>query len=354
MGTERHESRRIDNQLRGRSGRQGDPGESQFYLSLEDDLMRIFGGDRVKNMMDRLGMEDGEAIEHKWTSKAIESAQRRVEGHNFDIRKHLLKYDDVMNKQRQIIYALRKDVLGASDIKEGIKHDIGEVVEELVVGFSIPGKPPEEWDWKGIHENMLRVFDASAPVEASTLSPKNQHGLQDVLLAASVARYEEKEREFGPEFARRIEREVKLRTIDTFWKDHLLNMDQLKEGVGFEGYAQKDPLVVYKKKGFEMFSEMVFTIKEATLERLMHIRIEQEDVEEREELFRKPRPMQNYSMSRGQMPGAASPKGQVGAPGDPQRKTAVAGTIRRDGDKVGRNDPCPCGSGKKYKRCHGR
>jgi preprotein translocase subunit SecA len=348
MGSERHEARRIDNQLRGRSGRQGDPGESQFYLSFEDDLMRIFGTDRMKGVMEKLGMKDGEAIESKLTSNAIEGAQRRVEGHNYEIRKHLLKYDDVMNQQRKIVYALRKDVLGKSDIHDIIKGDIDEVVEEMVVAFTRTGKAPEEWDWKSVQENLTKVFGIQNPVDPSTLAPRTQEGLRDALSAAVMARYEEKELEFGPDLARRIEREIKLRTIDTLWKDHLLNMDHLKEGVGFEGYAQKDPLVVYKKKGFEMFSEMMYATREGCLERLFHIRVEVSD-ENRISIFRAPRPMAQYSLSHAAAPSATSPDGE----GQQQKQSAVAGTVRRQGDKVGRNDSCPCGSGKKYKKCHG-
>ncbi len=352
LATERHEARRIDNQLRGRSGRQGDPGESRFFLSFEDDLMRIFGSDKWQGMMSRLGMEEGEAIEHPWTSKAIESAQRRVEGHNFDIRKHLLKYDDVMNKQRKIIYALRKDVLGRSDIKDLFRADTEDVIEEMVLAFTIEGKPVEDWDWKSIDENFQRSFEIALPVSAKTLAPRTQEGLRDALLAAVIARHEEKEREFGSELTRRIEREIKLRTIDTLWKDHLLNMDHLKDAVGFEGYAQKDPLVVYQKKGFEMFSEMIYATKELTVERYFHIQLAKEEVEERQQIFRAPA-QQNMVMSHGAAPAMGQSAANDGGEPQSQRQVAVAGTMRRQGEKVGRNDPCPCGSGKKYKKCHG-
>ncbi|HLG20821.1 MAG TPA: preprotein translocase subunit SecA [Bdellovibrionota bacterium] len=351
VGTERHEARRIDNQLRGRSGRQGDPGESRFYLSFEDDLMRIFGTDRMKGMMEKLGMEEGEAIEHSWTTKAIESAQRRVEGHNFDIRKHLLKYDDVMNQQRKIIYALRKEILGKEDIRDVIRQDIQEVAEEMIVAFTHDGKSPEDWEWKGIEENLRKVFGIKMTVDAATLSPRTQEGLRDALLAAIKARHEEREREFGAEFARLLEREIKLRMIDTFWKDHLLNMDHLKEGVGFEGYAQKDPLVVYRKKGFELFSEMIYSTKEATLERLFHVQLAQREPQEALKIFR-PRRQQQISLSHPEAAGTAA-VAQAQENPQAQKQVAVAGTIRRQGEKVGRNDPCPCGSGKKYKKCHG-
>ncbi|MFH1263114.1 MAG: preprotein translocase subunit SecA [Pseudomonadota bacterium] len=356
LGTERHEARRIDNQLRGRSGRQGDLGESRFFLSLEDDLMRVFASDRVQKILEWAGMQEGEAIEHGMTTRAIESAQRRVEGHNFDIRKHLLKYDDVMNRQRKIIYALRREVLGREEIKEAIGRDIEEVIEDIVLAYTEERKQLKDWDWKAIQESMTRIFDTQLPVDATTLVPKTQEGLRDVVLQTVLKKWEEKEQEFSPELTRRIERELKLRMIDMHWKDHLLNMDHLKEGVGFEGYAQKDPLVVYQKKGFEMFSQMIFTIKEATLERFFHIHLSKESTEERPSIFRTPVMPQKIQMKHDEAPGAIS-AAPPSAPGqfDPNRPVgpSTVSTFRRQGEKVGRNDPCPCGSGKKYKKCHG-
>lgn len=336
LGTERHEARRIDNQLRGRSGRQGDPGSSQFFLSLEDDLLRIFGSDRIAMIMDRLGVEEGEAIEHSMTTRAIETAQRRVEGRNFDIRKQLIKYDDVMNQQRKVIYTLRKDILKSEDISKLVKSDIEEIVEELTVSFTNDRTDQSEWDMEGLAENFLRIFNVDVrPLFVNRFS--SQEELRDTLLGAVQEAYERKEKEFTPPVMRLIEREVKLRTIDYLWKDHLLNMDHLREGVGFEGYAQRDPLLVYQKKGFDLFAEMIFATKENTLERIFKIQVTREG-EEKERMFQAPRRQQPMMMGRGGGPAAAQ----------------NANPIKREGQKVGRNDPCPCGSGKKYKKCCGR
>ncbi|MCB0327440.1 MAG: preprotein translocase subunit SecA [Bdellovibrionales bacterium] len=360
IGTERHESRRIDNQLRGRSGRQGDPGGSRFYLSLEDDLMRIFASDRVQKILEWAGMKEGEAIEHKMTTKAIEGAQRRVEGHNFDIRKHLIKYDDVMNQQRKVIYALRKDVLGRSSIREVIEQDIAEITEDWVLAYTQPKVQVSQWDWEALSEVVLKVFGHPLPYNVENWSDSSQESIHEALIEFGLEKLDEKEKELGDiEFARMIEREIKLRTIDALWKDHLHNMDQLKESVGFQGYAQKDPLNEYKKSGFDMFSEMVYSTKESALTRMFHVQVSNE---QDPSVFkgRKAGPMQ---MGRGEAPGGqggisaqSSSEGAAAIPGRsqiPNMKQAQAATIRRDGEKVGRNDPCPCGSGKKYKKCHG-
>lgn len=336
LGTERHEARRIDNQLRGRAGRQGDKGSSRFYLSLEDDLMRIFGSDRIALIMDKLGVEEGQAIEHRMTSRAIETAQRRVEGRNFDIRKQLLKYDDVMNQQRKVIYTLRKEILTSNDISEIIKQDMVEVADEVIEGLTSEKGPMEEWDIDALKENTIRIFNFDP---ASILEDESVRGRDEFRKAyheASLKAYEEKEEELSSEFMRIVEREIKLRTIDYLWKDHLLAMDHLREGVGFEGYAQRDPLQVYQKKGFDLFSDMIFSTKENTLEKLFRIQLAQD---ERPTSINVPRRSQNFSMGRG------------GAPGGPARKQ---GTVKRSTRKVGRNEPCPCGSGKKYKKCCGR
>jgi preprotein translocase subunit SecA len=347
VGTERHESRRIDNQLRGRAGRQGDPGLSRFYLSLEDDLMRIFANDRMKSIMEKT-FDAGEAIESKMVSRSVETAQRRVEGHNFDIRKHLIKYDDVMNKQRQVIYALRKDVLGRADIREVIDQDIEDVVEALILAHSDDKVSADQWEWEGLSANLQRVFGITVePLE------EDQDGLFTVLLEKVKAKLDEKEQLLDdPNTMRLIEREIKLRTIDAQWKDHLHNMDQLKESVGFEGYAQKDPLNVYQKRGFGMFTDMVYNLKELTLRRIFHVQVNQE--QSPEEIFQKRR-AQTLNMQRPEQ--NAQEQGAMATPGRtqiPNMKNQPAATIRRDGDKVGRNDPCPCGSGKKYKKCHGQ
>ena len=338
LGTERHEARRIDNQLRGRAGRQGDGGSSRFYLSLEDDLMRIFASDRIAALMERLGVEEGEAIEHKWTSNAIETAQRRVEGRNFDIRKQLIKYDDVMNQQRKVIYTLRKEILKSEDISGKIAQDIEEIVEELVLSFTNEKSRQSEWDIEGLCENMLRIFNVDLKGAFEEKGFAAQDELHDFILETVNNIYQNKEKEFSAPLLRIVEREIKLRTIDYLWKDHLLNMDHLREGVGFEGYAQKDPLLVYQKKGFDLFAEMIAQTKENTLERIFKIQIAKEE-QQRDRMFPTPRRQQNFSMGRG-------------AGGQQQSKQQIA-TVKREGEKVGRNDPCPCGSGKKYKKCHG-
>ena len=335
VGTERHEARRIDNQLRGRAGRQGDMGSSRFYLSLEDDLLRIFASDRIAAWMDRLGVEEGQAIEHRMTTRAIETAQRRVEGRNFDIRKQLIKYDDVMNQQRKVIYALRKDILKSADISNLIKGDIQEVAEQLILSFTNDRISKSEWDVPGLSENFLRIFNLDIKPVLESKNISGQEELRDLLLESVNDAYQNKEKELTTELTRLVEREVKLRTIDYLWKDHLLNMDHLREGVGFEGYAQKDPLLVYQKKGFDLFSEMIFQTKENTLERIFKIQLAREE-ERHERIFQQPRRQQNFSMNRGESQSASKTM--------PVKKEA----------KVGRNDPCPCGSGKKYKKCHGK
>ncbi len=336
IGTERHEARRIDNQLRGRSGRQGDMGSSRFYLSLEDDLMRIFGSDRIAMYMDKLGVEDGQAIEHRWTSAAIETAQRRVEGRNFDIRKQLLKYDDVMNQQRKVIYTLRKEILRSDDISKIIKDDMTEVAETLINEFIPDRAVKDDWDINGLAENTLRIFGFDPRESLMLENYSSQDDFGNTFLKIVDDAHAKKETELEPERMRIAEREIKLRTIDQLWKDHLLAMDHLRESVGFEGYAQKDPLLVYQKRGFDLFTDMIFSSKENALSWLFRIQISEEE-KERERLFRQPRKQQNYSMGRGSR--------QTG------RKQ---GTVKRAVAKVGRNDPCPCGSGKKYKKCCGR
>ncbi|MCB0272404.1 MAG: preprotein translocase subunit SecA [Bdellovibrionales bacterium] len=350
IGTERHESRRIDNQLRGRSGRQGDPGASRFYLSLEDDLMRIFANEQMKSLMQRsMGEED--AIESRLVSRSVETAQRRVEGHNFDIRKHLIKYDDVMNKQRQVIYTLRKDVLGRGNIREIIDMDLEEVLESMVLTYSHEKTQSAEWDWEGLSHDLERVFGFTAKSQ----NGKTQEDLFNDLLDQASNLLQQKESQAPQkEFFEMVQREIKLRTIDAQWKDHLHNMDQLKEAVGFEGYAQKDPLKEYQKRGYEMFSEMVYSIKELTLRRIFHVQINVG--QDPKEVFAR-RSQQALNMQHAQAQDLS--QAQASAPNMPGRtqipnmKKPENVTVRRTDDKVGRNDPCPCGSGKKFKKCHG-
>ncbi|MEZ4846800.1 MAG: preprotein translocase subunit SecA [Bdellovibrionota bacterium] len=356
LGTERHESRRIDNQLRGRAGRQGDPGNSRFYLSLQDDLMRIFASDRVQKIMQMAGFTEGEAIESRIISRSIATAQKRVEGHNFDIRKHLLKYDDVMNQQRKIIYALRKDVLGQANIRQVINSDIDDVTEEMILNHTQKG-PSMNWDWSGLNERFMSVFGYELPVNAETFKGTTQEDLHELLMDHTKAHLNEREKSFGnDEFAHMVEREIKLRTIDSFWKDHLYGMDQLRDAVGFEGYAQKDPLNEYKKRGFAMFADVVYGTKEVALQRIFHVQVTQEQAPE--EIFEK-RKTGPVTMTHASAE-STSPKIQASGGAIPNR-TEIPNmrgneqpvTIRRDEAKVGRNDPCPCGSGKKYKKCHG-
>ncbi|MBW1894022.1 MAG: preprotein translocase subunit SecA [Deltaproteobacteria bacterium] len=331
LGTERHESRRIDNQLRGRAGRQGDPGSSRFYLSLEDDLLRIFGGERITGIMEKLGMEEGEPIQHNMISKAIENAQRKVEGHNFDIRKQLLEYDDVMNQQREVIYEQRREALRGDDLKPVIEDIIGELSEGIAYSFADDKMLAEEWNLSGIRDAVFKQFNLHLNFESDTLDGLNSEGLAQFIIDTSSSAYNEKESHLGQEEMRRIERFVMLQTVDNLWKDHLLSMDHLKEGIGLRGYAQENPLIVYKREGFEMFQGMISRVKEETLNILFRIQIM---TPEKLDEMNKP-----------------EDKNLVFSHGDSGDKKKPA---KREGDKIGRNSPCPCGSGKKYKKCCGR
>jgi len=323
LGTERHESRRIDNQLRGRSGRQGDPGTSRFYLSLEDDLLRIFGSDRIKGLMGRLGMDDGEPIEHRLVSNAIEKAQKRVEGHNFDIRKQLLEYDDVMNKQREVIYAQRRQILGGKTLEEDIMEMAGELVEEIVEEYTAH-KLPEEWDLKAMGDALYRQF-------GFRVSPENLDGdLHEVLYDLVKELLEAKREEIGPELFQQLQQMVMLQIVDNHWKEHLLSMDHLRDGIGLRGYAQVDPLREYQREGYEMFMDLINRIQADSVGTLFHLQVQP---------HHEPPPE-----ARPQAPPMAySHGGEGGAPPKQRQKK-----------KVGRNDPCPCGSGKKYKKCCGK
>jgi preprotein translocase subunit SecA len=334
LGTERHESRRIDNQLRGRSGRQGDPGSSRFYLSLEDDLMRIFGGERVKMIMERVGMEDGEPIEHKYTTRAIENAQKKVEAHNFDIRKHLLEFDDVMNKQREVVYSQRRFILGGEDLKGTIQDMIEDLVEEMVERFTNEHPHYDDWDIPALVEALWGQFGVRFHFD--TLPPEEQtsEGITEHVLKEVLAAYERKETEVTPEVMRELEKYVMLQAVDNQWKDHLLSMDHLKEGIGLRGYGQRDPLKEYQREGYEIFLDMSNRIKGETVRNLFLVRIAAAN--DLEELA--PSREQEMLLSHGDSSG-----------GDSRPKT-----VRRQTEKIGRNDPCPCGSGKKYKKCCGK
>jgi preprotein translocase subunit SecA len=335
LGTERHESRRIDNQLRGRSGRQGDPGSSRFYLSLEDDLMRIFGGERVKMIMERVGMEEGEPIEHRYTSKAIENAQKKVEAHNFDIRKHLLEFDDVMNKQREVIYSQRRFILGGGeDLTGAIQDMIEEVVQETVGRFTEEKPHYEEWDIPALTEALWGQFGIRFHFDSLPDESKTAEGISEHVLSSVQKAYAKKEQEVTPEIMRELEKFIMLQTVDSQWKDHLLTMDHLKDGIGLRGYGQRDPLKEYQREGYEMFIEMSQRIKEETVRNILLVKLASN--ENLEELA--PSREQEMVLSHGDGDG-----------GSPQSKT-----VRRQADKVGRNAPCPCGSGKKYKKCCGK
>jgi len=332
LGTERHESRRIDNQLRGRSGRQGDPGSSRFYLALEDDLLRIFGGERITGIMEKLGMEEGEPIENRLISRAIENAQAKVEGHNFDIRKQLLEYDDVMNQQREVIYWQRREALNGKSLKPVIEEMIGEKAEEIAYTYSDEKTLPEEWDWKGLNKAVFKQFNFRLNgVDADTRDGLTRDGLGQMIADACFKEYEEKEAVVGAEDFRHLERIIMLQTVDNLWKDHLLTMDHLKEGIGLRGYAQQNPLLIYKKEGFELFQDMISRIKEETVGILFRIQIsEPKKIED----LRQPKE-QNLIFSGGEEPSRKNP-------------------VKRAQNKVGRNAPCPCGSGKKFKKCCGK
>jgi preprotein translocase subunit SecA len=329
LGTERHESRRIDNQLRGRSGRQGDDGSSRFYLSLEDDLLRIFGAERISSIMDRIGIEEDQPIEHKYISKAIEGAQKRVEGQNFDIRKHLLEYDDVMNKQRKVIYEQRKKVLRGENLWTDIEEMIEEVSDDLIFEYVNEKGHHDEWNLKGLDDAIYKQFNLKLNIENSS-EINSADAIREYIIQNVQKLLHEKEKEFGQELMNYLMKVIMLQAIDSHWKEHLLNMDHLKEGIGLRGYGQKDPVREYQREGYEMFMEMIFRIKMDTLEKLCLIKIQRE--EEVDEIRQKQR--QDYILSRGE-------------------DVPATQTAKREGNKVGRNDPCPCGSGKKYKKCCG-
>ncbi len=338
LGTSRHESRRIDNQLRGRSGRQGDPGSSRFFLSLEDDLLRIFGSDRISGIMDKLGMEEDEPIEHSMISKAIENAQRKVEGHHFDIRKHLLEYDDVMNKQREVIYSQRREVLESEDVQPIIQdmlQDLAEGVVDEVVQEKIPS---EDWDWQRFDDRVLELFNVPLEWDDEARADLDRERLLEKLLGELKQAYERQEERNGPEQMRQLERMILLQMVDTLWKEHLLNMDHLKEGIGLRGYGQKNPLDEYKKEGFDLFMAMIETVKQQTVGTLMRVQVVQE--EEIARMEEEQRRQREAELERARQQAAA---------GDETRKP-----VQRKTRKVGRNAPCPCGSGKKYKKCCGR
>ena len=366
IGTERHESRRIDNQLRGRAGRQGDPGSSRFYLALEDDLMRIFGSDRISGLMERLGMEEGVPIEAGMVTRAIERAQKQVEAQNFSVRKHLLEYDDVMNKQRENVYTLRRELLDGRihlskdeevDSRKYLMTLAEDLVDQAVEDCCGKEVDPEEWDLDILKQTVGDLAGLQGDVlDELELEDKNPDEMLDLLWGVVKERYEEKERAVDPEALRRVERDVMLQIVDAQWKDHLYSLDHLKEGIGLRGYAQKDPLVEYKRESFDLFQAMKDRIDTEMVRYLWRLR----PVVQGEGEVARPAPRQTRPAVTLNDPSAAASPFSGGAPAARAPQPARTGgddakvrTIRRDTPKVGRNDPCPCGSGKKYKKCHG-
>ena len=357
IACERHESRRIDNQLRGRSGRQGDPGSSRFYLSLEDNLMRIFASDRVKNFMKALGMEKGEAIEHRMVTNAIEKAQRKVEGRNFDIRKQLLEYDDVANEQRKVIYTQRNEILAAETVEDTIKAIREDVVNSTISQYMPPQSVPEQWDIPGLEQHLRAELALDLPIqqwldEDDTL---HEEGVRQRVRDELVKAYAEKEELTGPEALRSFEKQMLLRVLDDLWKEHLATMDHLRQGIHLRGYAQKNPKQEYKREAFNLFEEMLDSIKNDTIRVLSHVQVRREDPAEEEARLRRQAEelAKRMQFKHEELPGVGE-EGQAEEQAGEPAAASPATPVTRDGPKIGRNDPCPCGSGKKYKQCHGK
>jgi preprotein translocase subunit SecA len=324
LGTERHESRRIDNQLRGRAGRQGDPGSSRFYVSLEDEIMRLFGSDRVSPMLAKLGMKEDMPIEHPFISKAIENAQTRVEGHNFEIRKYLLEYDNVMNKQRETIYGMRREIMRDENVRERILDMVDELCEDMVFEAAPEKVYQEEWDLASLNNRIYETFFFHMDLNIERVKDLTREGLLDLVREKAIAVYEDKEKVFGADQLRSIEHFFTLNSLDTHWKEHLLSLDHLKEGIGLRGYGQKDPLREYQRESFDLFIDMLDRVKLDTIKKMYAVQPAKEEPLTYDEPV--------MFMNRG---------------GEPA-------TVEDKEKKIGRNDPCPCGSGKKYKRCCGR
>ena len=328
IGTERHESRRIDNQLRGRSGRQGDPGESRFYISLEDDLMRLFGSEKIMSMFNALGVQDGEQIEHKMLTSAIEKAQKKIEGNNYGIRENVLKYDEVMNEQREIIYKERRQVLDGESMKDVILKMIRDIVSQVVDRTISDEQAPEDWDFAQLNIELRSIIPLTEYMpSADETKNMKKAALKETLTEMALQAYADKESEFpDPESMREAERVVLLKTIDRKWMDHIDDMDQLRQGIGLQGYAQRDPLNEYKMAGYDMFNEMMASIREDTVKMMFRVKVEKP--EEREQVAK--------------------------VTGTNKDDSGVKAPVRRNAPKIQPNDPCPCGSGKKYKQCCGR
>jgi preprotein translocase subunit SecA len=339
IGTERHESRRIDNQLRGRSGRQGDQGESKFFLALDDKLMRIFGGERIQGLMTRFGAQEGDVISHPLVNRSIATAQKRVEGHNFEIRKHLLEYDDVMNQQREAVYGLRRRILEGESIKDEIMERCAETCEHRVTLYCFDDTYTDEWNFAALNADVKRIFRIDWNISQDKINGRKVDELIDSLIDLAKEMYAEKEARMTPEIMRQMERNIMLYVIDNRWKDHLLGMDDLKDGIYLRGYGQKDPLVEYKHEAFGMFNEMMLRISEEVTEYVFRTEVITERKEDRRKIDFIHTEVSAFNRN----------EITTNAPEQSERKKVP---VRSD-KIVGRNDPCPCGSGKKYKKCCG-
>ncbi|MGZ8258060.1 MAG: preprotein translocase subunit SecA, partial [Methylotenera sp.] len=347
VGTERHESRRVDNQLRGRSGRQGDAGSSRFYLSLEDQLLRIFASDRVSAIMEKLNMPDGEAIEHPWVTRAIENAQRKVEGRNFDIRKQLLEYDDVANDQRKVIYEQRNELLAAADIGDTIKAMRDDVLSSMIATHIPPNSVEELWDVPSLEKELKAETGLELPLQKMLEDNPDLHEetLRERIFEAADSAYRAKEEQASADIMRQFERSVMLQSLDNHWREHLAALDHLRQGIHLRSYAQKNPKQEYKREAFELFEGLLNTVKSEVTKVTMLVQVKTEaDVEAVE----KPVEVENVQYQHADYDEALA----VGSP-EGDQEAATAQPVIREGVKVGRNDPCPCGSGKKYKQCHG-
>ncbi|ASK34851.1 preprotein translocase subunit SecA [Alcanivorax sp. N3-2A] len=355
IGTERHESRRIDNQLRGRAGRQGDPGYTRFFLSMEDDLMRIFASDRVRNMMRSLGLKDGEAIEHRWVSRAIENAQRKVEARNFDIRKNLLEYDNVSNDQRRVVYSQREQILESESLQASIESIRKDVLPEVVHSYMPVGSVEDQWDVEGLEKMLEAEFSCAVPVGQWLEEDKGMHieGVVERVIEHLEADYVAKEEQIGTDTLRQIEKHLMLQILDRHWKEHLASMDHLRQGIHLRGYAQKNPKQEYKKEAFELFQTMLNQIQHELIRVLHSFEVRRDDEVERLEAQRQEEARIQSERMKAEQEQIAAPTADgegIQTQGPPE----VPRTVVREGRKVGRNEPCPCGSGKKYKQCHGR
>ncbi|HET9131043.1 MAG TPA: SEC-C metal-binding domain-containing protein, partial [Terriglobia bacterium] len=355
IGTERHEARRIDRQLRGRAGRQGDPGSSQFFISLEDDLMRLFGSERISGIMTKMGMKEGEVINHSMITKSVERAQKKVEENNYAIRKRLLEYDNVMNSQREVIYDRRRHALYGQRLKD----EIFEMLEEAIGG--IVASHFDQGQFDEIHDDILTRFMTDVPVDRDEWGRIGADGVTALLIEETKAFYNRKEDQLGHELMANLERFATLQVIDEKWRDHLREMDELKEGIGLRAYGQKDPLIEYKQEGFRMFSEMLAMIRDGVLDMAFKLYPNIEQPEQATKRMMPNRPAasrrtvavkQDYHSTVSSMPAEVG-TGEPGMPPPPPRQQMAPTQPIKVGPKVGRNDPCPCGSGKKYKNCHG-